>query len=88
MVDYKNIDKVSEKFVELDNVMKIFRVVYLKYYVEFIDEFDIDEFKEYYDFEEVKVFWFFDNIIVWINIEKCRIEEIIVDYVLDVGVLF
>lgn len=88
MVDYKNIDKVSEKFVELDNVMKIFRDVYLKYYVEFIDEFDIDEFKEYYDFEEVKVFWFFDNIIVWINIEKCRIEEIIVDYVLDVGVLF
>lgn len=51
MADYKNIDKVSEKFVELDNAMKTFRDAHLKYHAELTDEFDVDESKEYYDSE-------------------------------------
>ena len=86
MADYKNIDKVSEKFVELDNAMKTFRVAHLKYHAELTDEFDIDESKEYYDSEEAKVSRLLDNITAWINTEKHRIEETIADYVSDVGV--
>ena len=86
MADHKNIDKVSEKFVELDNAMKTFRVAHLKYHAELTDEFDIDESKEYYDSEEAKVSRLLDNITAWINTEKHRIEETIADYVSDVGV--
>ena len=86
MADYKNIDKVSEKFVEVDNAMKTFRDAHLKYHAELTDEFDIDESKEYYDSEESKVSRRLDNITAWINSEKRRIDETIADYVSDVRV--
>ena len=86
MADYKNIDKVSEKFVELDNAMQTFRDAHLKYHAELTDEFDIDESKEYYDSEEAKVSRLLNDISRWINIEKRRIEETIADFTSDVGV--
>ena len=55
MADYKNTDKVSKKFVELDNAMKPFRDAHLKYHAELTDEFDIDESKDYYDSEETSL---------------------------------
>ena len=85
MADYKNIDKVSEKFVELDNAMQTFRDAHLKY-AELTDEFDIDESKEYYDSEEAKVSRLLNDISTWINTEKRRIEETIADFTSDVGV--
>ena len=85
MADNKSIDKVSEKFVELDIAMKTFRDARLKYHAELTDELDIDESKEYYDSKEAKVSRLLD-ISTCINTEKRRIEETIAEFTSDVGV--
>ena len=78
MADYKSIDKVSEKFVEIDIAMKTFRDAHLKYHAELTNELDINE---YYDSEEAKFSRLLDNISTSINT-----EETIAEFTSDVGI--
>ena len=62
MSDCENIDRVREKLNEMDISMRRLKDAHEKYHAELMDEYDIEESKEYYEYEEIKVAQLVDRI--------------------------
>lgn len=83
MSDCENVDRVREKLNEMDISMRLLKDAHDKYHAELMDEYDIEESKEYYEYEEIKVAQLVGRMAKWINEESHRIEATIAEYMSD-----